>query len=97
MSLLANVSVSSKGQKFDVLMIFLSGINSCAQVTEWPKPHTIDMAALGLALMKQSGTEWRVTYDLSGAYHQCAIHPESLEFSHILVAVPGENRSLLSE
>ena len=29
---------------------------------------------------------------LSGAYRQCAVHPDSLQFSYILVAVPGENR-----
>ena len=38
---------------------------------------------------------WKVrSYDLSGAYRQCAVHPESLQFSYILVAVPGEDRSV---
>ena len=75
-----------------------SGINSCAQVSESPKPHTVDIiAALGLWLMRHGpeGASWKVrTYDLSGAYRQCAVHPDSLEFSYILVAVPGEDRSV---
>ncbi len=42
-----------------------------------------------------AGASWKVrTYDLSGAYRQCAVHPDSLQFSYILVAVPGENRSV---
>ena len=76
-----------------------SGINSCAQVSESPKPHTIDIiASLGLSLMRHgpAGASWKVrTYDLSGAYRQCAVHPDSLQFSYILVAVPGENRSVV--
>ena len=75
-----------------------SGINSCAQVSESPKPHTIDIiAALTLALMRQSSgdTDWKVrTYDLSGAYRQCAVHPDSLDFAYILVAAPHQNRSV---
>ncbi len=75
-----------------------SGINSCAQVSESPKPHTIDIiASLGLSLMRHgpAGASWKVrTYDLSGAHRQCAVHPASLQFSYILVAVPGENRSV---
>ena len=75
-----------------------SGINSCAQVSESPKPHTIDIiASLGLSLMRHgpAGVSWKVrTYDLSGAYRQCAVHPDSLQFSYILVAGPGENRSV---
>ena len=34
------------------------------------------------------------TYDLSGAYRQCAVDLDSLQFSYILVAVPGEDRSV---
>ena len=75
-----------------------SGINSRSQVSESPKPHTVDIiAALGLSLMCHgpAGASWKVrTYDLSGAYRQCAVHPGSLRLSHILVAVPGENRSV---
>ena len=75
-----------------------SGINSCAQVSESPKPHTVDIiASLGLSLMRHSpaGALWKVrTYDLSCAYRQCAVHPDSLQFSYILVAVPGEDRSV---
>ena len=75
-----------------------SGVNRCAQVSESPKPHTIDIiASLGLSLMRHgpAGASWKVrTYDLSGAYRQCAVHPDSLQFSYILVAVPGENRSV---
>ena len=69
-----------------------SGINSCAEVSESPKPHTIDIiASLGLSLMRHgpAGASWKVrTYDLSGTYRQCAVHPGSLQFSYILVAVP---------
>ena len=75
-----------------------SGINSRSQVSESPKPHTVDIiAALGLSLMRHgpAGASWKVrTYDPSGAYRQCAVHPDSLHFSYILVAVPGENRSV---
>ena len=75
-----------------------SGINSCAQVSESPKPHTIDIiASLGLSLMRHgpAGASWKVRADdLSGACRQCAVHPDSLQFSYILVAVPGENRSV---
>ena len=69
---------------------------ACAQVSESPKPHTIDIkVSFGLSLMCHgpAGASWNVrTYDLSGAYRQCAVHPDSLQFSYILVAVPGENR-----
>ena len=78
-----------------------SGINSCtqvSQVSESPKPQTVDIiAALGLSLMRHSpeGASRKVrAYDLSGAYRQCAVHPDSLQFSCILVAVPGEDRSV---
>ena len=75
-----------------------SGINSCAQLSKSPKPHTVDIiASLGLSLVRHSpaGASWKVrAYDLSGAYRQCAVHPDSLQFSYILVAVPGENRSV---
>ena len=75
-----------------------SGISSCAQVSESPKPHMVDIiASLGLSLMRhgREGASWKVrTYDLSGAYRQCAVHPDSLQFSYILVAVPGEDRSV---
>ena len=75
-----------------------SGVNSCAQVSESPKPHTIDIiASLGLSLMRhgQAGASWKVrTYDLSGAYRQCAVHPDALQFSCILVAMPGEKRAV---
>ena len=32
------------------------------------------------------------TYDLPGAYVQCAVHPDSSDFDSILVAVPGKGR-----
>ena len=78
-----------------------SGKNSCAQVSESPKPHTVDIiASLGLLLMRHgpAGASWKVrTYDLSGAYRQCAVHPDSLQFSYILVAVPGRQIGCLSD
>ncbi len=55
-----------------------SGVNSCAQVCESPKPHTVDvLSALALALMLGDGDKaaWRIrAFDLKGAYRQCAIH-----------------------
>ena len=61
-----------------------SGVNSCAQVCESPKPHTVDvLSALALALMlgDVDRTAWRIrAFDLEGAYRQCAIHPSSCDF-----------------
>ena len=55
-----------------------SGINGCAQVSESPKPDTVDIiASLGLSLMRHrpAGASWKVrTCDLSGAYRQCAVY-----------------------
>lgn len=58
-----------------------SGVNACAQTSESPKPHTLDVVA-GLCSKilgcKNSFGEWlgRV-FDLKSAYRQCAVHPES--------------------
>ena len=56
-----------------------SGVNSCAQVCESPKPHTVDvLSALALALMSCDADKaaWRIrAFDLTGACGQCAVHP----------------------
>ena len=75
-----------------------SGVNSCAQVCESPKPHTVDvLSALALALMlgDVDRAAWKIgAFDLKGASRQCAVHPSSSEFAY--VAVPASNRFILS-
>ena len=74
-----------------------SGVNSCAQVCESPKPHTVDvLCALALSLMSKSGASdpWKIrAFDLKGAYRQCAVHPSSRDFAYI--AVPHRKHSHL--
>ena len=69
-----------------------SHVNSRVQVTEAPKPHTIDVLA---SLVMQSmattaGSEPRCvrTLDLKDAYRQCAVATSSFRFSHIVVREP---------
>ena len=68
-------------------------VNSAVQSCESPKPHTLDVFA-GMcieAMTKVSGEgEWvGRTFDLIGAYRQCAINPASKRFAHIVVQKPG--------
>ena len=75
----------------------LSGVNACAQTGESPKPHTLDVvASLCSALMSSnagtSSNRWKCrSFDLKGAYRQCAVHPESEPFSHIVASNPDAN------
>lgn len=69
-----------------------SHVNSCVQVTEAPKPHTINVLA---SLLMQSmvttaeSEPWCVrTLDLKDAYRQCAVATSSFKFSHIAVREP---------
>ena len=66
-----------------------SGINGASQTMESPKPHTVDViAAMVMALMKASDASqtWLArSFDLKSAYRQCAIHPESVKCSYIVV------------
>ena len=70
-----------------------SAVNSCVQTSESPKPHTIDvLAALCVHVMgiASNDTPWvGRTFDLIGAYRQCAIRPSSKQFAHIVVQRPG--------
>ena len=70
-----------------------SHVNSCVQVTEAPKPHTVDvLASLLMQAMTSSPNteEWCVrTLDLKDAYRQCAISTSSFPFSHIVVREPS--------
>ena len=70
-----------------------SHVNSCVQVTEAPKPHTVDVLAslLMQAMTSSPNTEgWCVrTLDLKDAYRQCAIATSSFAFSHIVAREPS--------
>ena len=74
-----------------------SGVNGCAQTTESPKPHNLDVvSSLCLALMNSkvasSSPEWKCrSFDLKGAYRQCAVHPSASRFAHIVVRNPGDD------
>ena len=70
-----------------------SHVNACVQVTEAPKPRTVDVLA---SLLMQAMTtcpdaeSWCVrTLDLKDAYRQCAIATSSFAFSHIVVREPS--------
>ena len=69
-----------------------SSINSCVQTTESPKPHTIDVFASLCAHLMGGGNNqgpWAGrTFDLVGAYRQCAIKPSSRKYAHIMVQKP---------
>ena len=69
-----------------------SSVNATVQSCESPKPHTLDVFA---AMCIQSMTEVETdspwvgrTFDLVGAYRQCAVRPSSQKFAHIVVRCP---------
>jgi hypothetical protein len=70
-----------------------SSVNASVQSTESPKPQTLDVfAALCVFVMscRVDAEDWRGrTFDLVGAYRQCAIRPSSPAYSHIVVKQPG--------
>ena len=74
----------------------MSSVNSCVQGVESPKPHTLDVfAAMCAHTMKivPSQTTWKGrTFDLTGAYRQCAVHPNSARYAHIMVLDPSTGR-----
>ena len=67
-------------------------VSACVQVTEAPKPHTIDVLASLLMQAMATSNEadsWCVrTLDLKDAYRQCAVATSSFAFSHIVVREP---------
>ena len=69
-----------------------SSVNSCVQTRESPKPHTIDVfAAMCVHLMSaiSSDAPWvGRTFDLVGAYRQCAVKPSSRKYAYIIVQRP---------
>lgn len=71
-----------------------SSVNLSVQVTESPKPHTVDMlASLLVETMTQceGGEPWLTrTFDLKDAYRQCAVCPSSSRFAHIAVRNPKD-------
>lgn len=86
-----------QGQKVRCIDDFSrSGVNSAVQTHESPRPHTIDVVS-GLALMimntTRSESPWLVRgFDLKEAYRQCAVHCDSLKYSHIIVVDPSTMR-----
>ena len=70
-----------------------SGINAASQPRESPKPHTLDVvAAMISSVMCHADSEhaWvSRSFDLRSAYRQCAVHPESRQFSYIVVGDPN--------
>ena len=69
-----------------------SHLNACVQVTEAPKPHTIDVLAsllMQAMITSQESDSWCVrTLDLKDAFRQCAVATSSFAFWHILVTEP---------
>jgi len=70
-----------------------SSVNASVQTCESPKPHTIDVfSAMCVHLMSKLGSEdpWvGRTFDLVGAYKQCAVKPSSKKYAYIVVQKPG--------
>lgn len=73
-----------------------SAVNSCVQTCESPKPHTIDVfGSLCIHAMAVSGEQdmWcGRTFDLTGAYRQCAVSASSKRYAHILVQDPASQK-----
>ncbi len=73
-----------------------SHVNACVQVTEAPKPHTIDV--LASMLMQAMATScdsdsWCVrTLGLKDSYRQRAVATSSFVFSHIVAREPSTGR-----
>ena len=75
-----------------------SGVNVCCSTSESPKPHTVDVIeALCMSLSAvSSDTPWVArSFDLKQAYRQCAVHPESEEFAHIVVYCPETRQNMV--
>ena len=83
-----------QGQKVRCIDHFSrSSVNASVQTCESPKPHTIDVfSAMCVHLMSKLGSEdpWvGRTFDLVGAYKQCAVKPSSKKYAYIVVQKPG--------
>ena len=69
-----------------------SGINAASQPRESPKPHTLDVVAAMISTVMgyaEGDHAWvSRSFDLKSAYRQCAVHPDSRQFSYIVVGDP---------
>ena len=75
-----------------------SGVNACCSTSASPKPHTLDViAALCMSLSAvSSDAPWVArSFDLKQAYRQCAVHPESEEFAHIVAYCPETRQNMV--
>ena len=75
-----------------------SGVNACCSTSESPKPHTVDViAALCMSLASvKSNLPWVArSFDLKQAYRQCAVHPDSEKFAHIVVYCPDLKQNMV--
>ena len=74
-----------------------SSVNLAVQVTDSPKPHTVDvLSSLMVEAMAvcPGGEPWVArTFDLRDAYRQCAVAPGSSQFSHIAVRNPSNGEA----
>ena len=66
-----------------------SHVNACVQVTDAPKPHTIDVLASLLTTSNDSDSWCVRALDLKDAYRQCAVATSSFAFSHNVVKEPS--------
>ena len=75
-----------------------SGVNACCCTSESPKPHTVDViAALCMSLATLSSSrQWLArSFDLKQAYRQCAVHPASEQYAHIIVYCPSTKKNMV--
>ena len=76
-----------------------SSVNLAVQVTESPKPHTVDvLSSLIIEAMNTcpGGEPWVVrTFDLCDAYRQCAVSPSSSQYAHIAVRNPHDGEAAI--
>ena len=82
-----------QGQKVRCIDDFSkSSVNQTVQTSESPKPHTLDIfAAMCIQVMTGAcdETPWLGrTFDLTGAYRQCAVRPSSSRYSYIVATQP---------
>lgn len=90
-----------QGQKIRCIDDFTrSSTNSCVQTCESPKLHTLDVfGALCVMAMASTGErrKWKGwTFDLVGAYRQCAVRPASRRYARIAVPHPISQKIFFS-
>ena len=83
-----------QGQKVGCIDDFSrSSVNSCVQSCESPKPHTLDvfgaLCVMMMSTVAKTGAWKGRTFDLVGAYRQCAVRPSSRKYAHIAVQHPS--------